>query len=376
VTPSRTRRRVRFLFASVCLTVMLGASELLLRLATAFPIHGRLANREPDPILGYRMNADLPGVDTSGFRNAARPAQVDIVVLGDSHTYGYNVGPAESWPSQLASATGRSVYNMGLGGYGAYHYRALLDEALSLRPSVVIAALYPLNDAADLCGSQGYVVDRAAWQRITGLSWTDCDTGAKVLAHGDQPVSAWASAHSALVSFVRWAYGENRMRRILNGALRESDDDVVVRDAIGGRYYFRASTTRARADGVDAGDRRVCLGLDQLGLFATEADRRMRDAGGRFAVLFVPIRERIFADELRKAGRPPDLERLLGNEGALQAEIERRLRIRSIAFASAWSHLASAKASGERVYPDGEDDHPARAGYRAYATAAAEMIAR
>jgi hypothetical protein len=372
----RREGRVRVVTFAVSLLLSLSCAEVLLRLLTAFPIHGRLANREPDPILGYRMSRTLPGVDASGFRNAVRPAQPDIVVLGDSHTYGYNVAPADNWPSQVAAATGRSVYNMGVGGYGAYQYRALLDEAVKLRPRVVVAAVYPLNDAADLCGSQRHVVDRAAWQRITGLSWAECETGVKGDVQGDQPVSEWASAHSAAVSLVRWAYGHNRMRRILDGSQQESDDDVIVRDAIGGRYYFRASTTRARADAVDGADRRIRLGLDQLALFAAEADRRMRDTGGRFVVLFVPIRERSFADELRKEGRPPDLERLLTNEAAVQAELERRLRLGGIAYASAWSYLASARSSGERIYPDGDDDHPARAGYRAYATTVTELLSR
>lgn len=367
---------MRLLVVTLSLSVAVVFAESVLRLSTGFPIHGRLANRRPDPALGYRMDRGIPGIDASGFRNSARPSRADVVVLGDSHTYGYNVGPADSWPSQLAAATGHSVYNMGIGGYGVYHYRALLDEALRLRPRTVVAALYPLNDAADLCGSQRHGMERASWERITGLRWADCDAGIPPRTQGDQPVSEWFSAHSAVASLVRWAYGEYRMQRILDGALQESADDVLVRDEAGGRYHFRASTTHARADAVDTADYRIRLGLEQLAGFVDDADRRLRDTGGRFVVLLIPIRERIFANDLRRARRPPALERLLENEAALTGAIERRLEQAGIAYTSAESALAATKASGERIYPDGEDDHPVRAGYSAYATAVAQLLAR
>lgn len=364
------------LSTSVSVLLVLTTAEVLLRLGTLFPVHGSLANRDPHPVLGYRMSQGVTGIDARGFRNGLRPAHAEVVVLGDSHTYGYNVSPADSWPGQFAAATGRSVYNMGVGGYDAYHYRALLDEALQLRPRTLVAAVYPLNDAADLCGSQHQVVDRAAWERITGLRWTECGPAHPAHSQGNQPVSEWVSSHSALASMVRWAYGEYRTRRILDGALQIPADDVLFRDESGGRYYFRGSTTRARADGVDLADHRVRLGLDQLANFAGDADRRVRDTGGRFVVLLVPIRERIFADDLRNAGRPRDLERLLANEAALTVALEKRLDDAGIAYASAQAYLAAARASGERVYPDGEDDHPVRAGYGAYARTVTELLAR
>jgi hypothetical protein len=356
------------------LVLSLAGMEATLRLLTAFPIHGRLANRQADSVLGYRMDRRLPDVDANGFRNATRPDQAEIVVLGDSHTYGYNVEASESWPSQLATMTGRSVYNMGVGGYGAYQYRALLDEALSLRPRVLVAAVYLLNDAADLCRSQQFVEDRATWERVTGLEWAECGTSGSSAALDAQPLSEWVSSHSASVSWLRWAYGVHRMRRILDGTLQESAKDVVIRDRLGARYYFRASTTRARARSVDLPDRHIALGLEQLVLFAGEADRRLRALDGRFVVLFVPTREGVYADELQAAGRPPGVGSLLKGEAALQAALEDRIRQLGIPHVSAGADLASAKSEGQRIYPDGEDDHPVGAGYRAYAAAVRRIL--
>lgn len=305
-----------------------------------------------------------------------RPSTAEVVVLGDSHTYGYNVAPGEDWPSQLSRLTGCSVYNMGVGGYGAYHYRALLDEALALQPRVLVAAVYVLNDSADVCRSQEYVADRPAWERVTGLSWAQCATNDASAGQGDQPLSEWMSSHSAVVSLLRWAHGTHRMRRILDGTLKESAEDVVVRDRIGGRYYFRASTTRARARAVDLSDRRVRLGLEQLMLFADEAERRLRAVDGRFVVLFVPTREGLYAEELRAERRPPDVGRLLEGEAALRTALAERLRQLGVPHVSARASLTSARLAGQRIYPDGDDDHPVAAGYRAYAEAVSGLLAR
>jgi hypothetical protein len=346
--------------------------EASLRLFSRFPIHGRMANRVADAVLGYRMDPSSPGIDPHGFRNANRPSSVDVVVLGDSHTFGYNVASEESFPRQLAQATGRSVYNMGVGGYGAYHYRALLDEALSLRPRVVIAAVYALNDASDACGSRDYVTDHRAWERFTGVAWATC--GAPATRPSSESAAEWTSSRSALISLVRWAYGEQRMRRILRGTLRESARDLVIADALGGRYYFRASTTEARAQLVDVDDPRVGIGAAQLDVFVEEADRRVRASGGRFAVLLVPIRERVFASLLAAQGHGPLTGPLLSREAALRARLIARLTARGIPVADAFDEMSAAQAAGQRVYPDGEDDHPVAAGYRAYAQAVERML--
>ncbi len=119
-----------------------GTAEVALRLLTPYPIHGAMANRIEDAELGYRMDPALDGIDTRGFRN---PDGIDVVAIGDSHTYGYNVEPSASWPARLAELTGQSVYNLGIGGYGALHYLPLVEEALARQPRVIIVGLYLAN---------------------------------------------------------------------------------------------------------------------------------------------------------------------------------------------------------------------------------------
>ena len=102
-----------------------------------------------DDVLGARPNPAYPGHDARGFRNPEAWDRVDIVVLGDSQTYGTGVAMNEAWPSRLRVATGRRVYSMAYPGYGPLQESLLLDEALRLEPRVVVATLYAGNDLFD-----------------------------------------------------------------------------------------------------------------------------------------------------------------------------------------------------------------------------------
>ena len=132
-------------------TLALGILETGLRQFTAFPIHGLKANRIPDEKLAYRIAPSFPEIDANGFRNPQTQKQVDLVAIGDSHTYGNNVRTEDSWPYQLADLTGMTVYNFGIGGYGSLQYHHLMDEAIKLKPQVIVIGLYLANDIINPC---------------------------------------------------------------------------------------------------------------------------------------------------------------------------------------------------------------------------------
>ena len=87
--------------------------------------------------------------DLLGFRNHAIPNRPDIVILGDSLTYGVNVDLDSNWPSRLAAVTGRSVYTMALPGWAGLSYRYMIEKALRLEPRLVVVALYMGNDSLE-----------------------------------------------------------------------------------------------------------------------------------------------------------------------------------------------------------------------------------
>jgi lysophospholipase L1-like esterase len=87
--------------------------------------------------------------DILGFRNTAVPNTAEVIVIGDSQTYGIGEALADNWPSQLQellTARNWSVYSMAVGGWGAVQYFDMFSKAARLKPEVVIIAFYSGND--------------------------------------------------------------------------------------------------------------------------------------------------------------------------------------------------------------------------------------
>ena len=140
------------------LAAALAVSEGLLRLAaSASPKAARLLTGRPagperefrDGRLGAHPNPAFPGHDSNGFRNPVVPRTAEIVVFGDSQTYGLGVPLHETWPRLLEAAGAGSVYTLAYGGFAPPHYLLLWDEARKLAPRAVLAAFYAGNDLYD-----------------------------------------------------------------------------------------------------------------------------------------------------------------------------------------------------------------------------------
>jgi hypothetical protein len=144
-------RIYRVLLSLAGLLLSLLVAEGALRLVERSQLGDRSIenNLIKDPVLGLKLAPNAQGHDANGFRNDTVFQHVDIVALGDSQTWGVNVERQDAWPQQLSKMSGRSVYNMGLGGFGPVQYRVLTPQALRLTPKVIIAGLYLGNDIYD-----------------------------------------------------------------------------------------------------------------------------------------------------------------------------------------------------------------------------------
>ena len=132
VKPVRTLVRV-LAFVGVCLLsgeLALRAAGALWPPASVFVSHHRIH----DEHLGWRLNPGYPDIDAWGFRNDGVPDRADVVILGDSQTYGYGVPPQHSWPRVLQSLTGHSAYNIACSGYSPVHGLVIWDDVVSLQP--------------------------------------------------------------------------------------------------------------------------------------------------------------------------------------------------------------------------------------------------
>jgi len=101
-----------------------------------------------DGQLGYvpRAGYSAPGItiESNGLRTTGTPAAgaaAPILAVGDSFTFGDEVGDGETWPAHLQRLTGRPVLNAGVSGYG-FDQIVLRAEALApfYRPEAIVVA--------------------------------------------------------------------------------------------------------------------------------------------------------------------------------------------------------------------------------------------
>jgi hypothetical protein len=318
--------------------------------------------RMADDILTYRMRPDGRDIDPRGFRNGPTLiAQAEVVALGDSHTFGFNVEPGEAWPRQLESLLGRRVYNLGVGGYGPLEYEALVEEALRLRPRHLVLALYPTNDLEDVCGT---FLRSPYWQRrgrVAGESLAYCHD----VDHQSLP-SMGGDGRSALHDLMRRAeyWLRRNVRSFINGPV------VEVRAG--------ATPIRLTAHAVRGLTRQLDPGREETRRSARVTERILEDmgkalrAGGvRFRVLLLPHRHSVLFPYIEKGPLAREVEVLVGYETALRARFEAFLASRGIDCVDATPYLRNALRGPAPVYGFQLDDgHPLAPGYRAYAEAA------
>jgi hypothetical protein len=156
--------------------LVVGMGELLLR--RYLPMDGRLYRLDPRALYALAPNARylyahtpqnggrlvLVTVNSDGFRGGElrRGGEPRVVVYGDSYVEGDHVRLAETFAKRLEGRLvegGRraEVVNAGTNGYGPdQSLRRFQDEARTLRPRVVVLALFADNDWGDLVRNRLY----------------------------------------------------------------------------------------------------------------------------------------------------------------------------------------------------------------------------
>jgi lysophospholipase L1-like esterase len=108
-----------------------------------------------DPLTRVRAKPLYPDIDywgpndLLGFRNRSIPNVADVVIIGDSQTYGNNATLEDSIPGRLQhylSDKHARVYSMATGGWGAIQYFDIFQKALLFQPNVIVVAFYTGND--------------------------------------------------------------------------------------------------------------------------------------------------------------------------------------------------------------------------------------
>ncbi len=343
----------------IALIISIAILEVGLRTFTPFLISG-VSNKVYHEKLGYVMNSNMAEIDEHGFRNNTLPS-IDIVALGDSHTYGFNVSSDKSWPKLLAQKIKKHIYNFGVGGYGILQYQYLLNKAIELNPEVILLGLYLPNDLNDVCkliSTNQYWASRA---KESGINSSLCPK-TKKRQHG-RSILKLLKEKSAIISIFSEYYSHLFPRRKfdLTNALMINDKKI--------KTVISHKRIRAHKRYMDINKPHIEMAYEILKNFFLEAKNNVKLNNMRFGVLFIPSKERVLYKHLIKMGYdiPIEYKELVGNEDELKENITLFLNNAGISSIDILQDMENTLLRHGNIYPASDNGHPIDMGYQIYA---------
>ena len=331
----------------------------------------------PDPILGAVLKMHGSGYDAWGFRNRKVPSSADIVAIGDSHTFGNCAKMDESWPYVLGRLTGRSVYNMALGGYGPNQYYYLLtSKALSLKPKIVICGFY-MGDDFENAYKITYGLDYWSYLRELPPEKVNFD----IWEHPADPIwhkriRAWLSRNSVVYKLVFHGGLLGRLKgdaQIENASrLYDSATELIIKE----KHICEAFLPKGIMGRLDQTSPGVREGMRITFKLFDEMNRVCRANDIEFVVAVIPTKEAVFADYLEHNNNLPlsdVLDKLIANERVAREKVFQFFNESGIRYVDALPALKQT-VEHELYARTAQDIHPSKNGYKVIAEAVAADV--
>ncbi|MBN2207857.1 MAG: hypothetical protein JW759_00955 [Candidatus Coatesbacteria bacterium] len=413
----------KIISALLCAAIaILGAEAILQAVCLVFPrvdfvLSQAAGNQVPNVVedakIGFRPSAAHPDHDRNGFRNASVPDKADVVALGDSQTYGTGIPRKHAWPQQLARLSGLSLYNMSFGGFGPPHSLGLMDEALALKPSVILEALYSGNDLYDAYSLVHYrgkldhlgSTDDARLQAIAAAEKRE-PLQKRIKRVYSMPDTTKANnpprKHSRLVKALKKysklnglfcaAYlmatrpskppvSAERVGRTFSLAewehqlahARRNSSRCLVYD---GPKFKTLLTPLHRLAALDLADPRIAEGMSICARAIAEMNDKTKSAGIGFAVLLIPTKEFVFRYLVYANSKsiPRVYSELIRNEAAFWRMTKEFLDSQSIPYIDVEPILRGCLDRDIQPYDITTDGHPNASGHLAIAEHLAEIV--
>ena len=238
-----------------------------------------------------------------GFRTNSKPPPHEVLVIGDSFV---EIGERDdrTFSEIVASTTGMSTFNAGLGWYGPHHYLRLAEQyTAALKPKTVVISIFAGNDLPD-------IREFERWQQ-GGSYYEFVDQTANIV---QRFFIALRQVYDAAIWYVSKSDEDDESERNV-GIIRIGDVDTTMAFA-----YFDAPTSAA-----DVAKTAEWRSLAQILV-------RIRDlasqANARLIVLLVPTKLQVYGH--LSSHRSPD---------AFKERLPTQLRHEST-FSDAFSTLA------------------------------------
>lgn len=160
------------------------------------------------------------------IKNANRSVQ-KIVAFGDSLTAGYGAGGVQnSYPSVLATLSGKQVINLGLSGDTAINAPTRLPQVLAEKPDMVLIE-FGANDRIRNLGHEGAA--RAVEQIVDAVQASGAI--AVIVDTGGPQMGAYTSAYKKIAKEKQAVFVPGIIRGIFNK--RELKSDMIHPNAAG-----------------------------------------------------------------------------------------------------------------------------------------------
>jgi hypothetical protein len=276
--------------------------------------------------------------DVLGFRNHQVPNVADVIVIGDSQTYGNNVLLEENWPHYMLQAIEErpTIYSMATGGWAAVQYLDMFTKSLLFRPRVIVIAFYSGNDPLETF-TVVYSSDKWAGLKIGH----QIDPSDKPPSVGFPPPGKerWTAA---------FADGTNM---VFTPSLRlmSNDTDYAV----------------------------VEEGWAIMAKVASEISQLATSFGVVLVYTIIPSKELVYAEKIRKSTvqPPPAYHRLIDRETRNITRLAESFQhFANVTYVDVITPLQQAALQGMPIYPHDINGHPYGPGYRVIGEAVAPIV--
>ena len=332
-----------------------------------------------DPILGWVPSPSaMAGFDKWGFRNGKVPEGADIVAVGDSHTYGNTARMMDSWPYVLGRATGRQVYNMGLGGYGPNQYFYLTKtRALQLKPKVIVWGLY-MGDDFDNAYEITYGLDY--WASLRELKAQNVKANITETPETDtymKRMRVWLSRHSVVYQLLfHSGFGGRVQGEVQIRNASQLYPGVATSLIIPDKNIQEAFRPKGLLKGLDQQDPRVREGMRITYKLIKDTDEICKQNGIQFVVVVIPTKEMVFSEYLEHNTQIPlgdVISKLIANERLAESETFSVLRENNIQYVYPLAKLKN--SVGQGLYArTASDMHPNKNGYQIIGASVADAL--
>jgi glycosyltransferase involved in cell wall biosynthesis/lysophospholipase L1-like esterase len=334
-------------------------------------------------VLGYALPRHVyEDTDENGYRNPSVPPSAEIVVLGDSQSYGYNALSRESWPKQLERMSGHSVYNMAVGGHGPAQYYHLLEQAFSLKPKLIIVGFYIGNDVNDACA-------------VFGLKyWQDFAKTHQVAVDGCDPIFGGLRTSkgedeqtlSQLRRSVRYSNLLMLLKQVpaIRDFVSRRRDLKVVEQHPNQAWAVTLNTGAQHIFSLDAPERYdgqgppwAATATEVSKWFLTEIRNKAAANNVNLLVVLIPNKADVFVDYFTSNRRamPVGFSSIIAYDTRVRERLKAHLATLGVPTVDALPMMAAHAAdTAPQVYFGYLEDHPTRVGYQAIAEAVLPAI--